>query len=150
MTSLSWPCFFICSLFVSFTLDAGHCSELLQTPHDQFDERLLIKPLPNGQVLAQFDFTTLLQVDPLHLHWGKFFFLFLNKFENLLCLPLCLVRHFRLFPSSIARLITENEVQELHFSLTKGFWKADLWGYPIKSRSSGAELNVWFTNWAKK
>jgi hypothetical protein len=41
-----------------------------ESPKDQFDERLLIKPLANGQVLAQFDFTTTLHVDPLQLHWG--------------------------------------------------------------------------------
>lgn len=53
-------------------------------------------------------------------------------------------KHHELFPMTIAKLISKHEIQELHFSLTKGMWKHSRWGYPIRDSSPGAELWLWF------
>jgi len=52
--------------------------------------------------------------------------------------------HFNLFPLSIGKLISKHQIQEFHFSLTKGLWKHKRWGYPVRDAPTGAELWVWF------
>ena len=57
---------------------------------------------------------------------------------------LFLVSHYNLFPKSFGQIITKYSVEELHLSLTQGFWNTRLWGYAMQPASPGAELAVWF------
>lgn len=44
----------------------------------------------------------------------------------------------------MGEIIQRHNVQELHISLTKGLWRYDAWGYPVKAAPPGAELWAWF------
>ena len=57
---------------------------------------------------------------------------------------------FDLFPLSIGKLISKHELQELHFSLTKGIWRHQRWGYPIRDAAPNAQLWLWFQHFHKK
>lgn len=47
---------------------------------------------------------------------------------------------------SISELFLHYDIVELHITLSNGLWKHELWGFPIESAGSGAELYVWFKN----
>ncbi|XP_043231220.1 GPI transamidase component PIG-T-like [Amphibalanus amphitrite] len=85
---------------------------------DQFNESLLIKPLNSGHVISKFDFV--IGTDNIS---GA---------------------HFHLVPRHLAEVISHHHVQELHLSLTQGFWRHDIWGYPARQAGTGAQLWVWF------
>lgn len=70
-----------------------------------------------------------------------------NVFNIFFCF---LANHFNLFPLSIGKLISQHQIQELHFSLTKGLWKHSRWGYPLRDASPGAELYAWFNPFHSK
>ncbi|RWS21642.1 GPI transamidase component PIG-T-like protein, partial [Leptotrombidium deliense] len=82
---------------------------------DVYKERLLIKPLPEGQVYAYFEFTTLLNTSVDEIFW---------------------VNHFNFFPLSLGKFIASAKIQEIHFSLTKGFWRNNIWGYAVRDAPS--------------
>lgn len=50
---------------------------------------------------------------------------------------------FQLFPLPIAEIISATQANEFHFSLTKGNWLYEKWGYPSRPSPPGAQL------WAK-
>ncbi|RWS19910.1 GPI transamidase component PIG-T-like protein, partial [Leptotrombidium deliense] len=52
--------------------------------------------------------------------------------------------HFNFFPLSLGKFIASAKIQEIHFSLTKGFWRNNIWGYAVRDAPSGAELSVLF------
>lgn len=54
------------------------------------------------------------------------------------------VDHCHLFPRPMGEIIQRHNVQELHLSLTKGIWRYNAWGYPVKSAPPGAEVWAWF------
>lgn len=54
------------------------------------------------------------------------------------------VRHYGVFPKSLAEIVSHYQVQELHLSLTQGKWRTRIWGYPPVSSPPGAELWAWF------
>lgn len=89
---------------------------------DSFHEELLLKPLEHGKVYSYFQFTVL---------WNKSFEC--SQFD-----------HCHLFPHSLAEIIQNYDVQELHISLTEGHWRYRYWGYPVVEAPPGAELWVWF------
>ena len=64
------------------------------------------------------------------------------------CLPLpghsLPVRHYGVFPKSLAQIISHYDVAEVHLSLTQGQWRTNAWGYPPRSSPPGAELWAWF------
>lgn len=60
------------------------------------------------------------------------------------------VHHVRLFPKSLADVISAYKIQELHLSLSHGLWRHDKWGYPIRPAPPGAELAVWFQEGVKE
>ena len=52
--------------------------------------------------------------------------------------------HFHLVPRQLAEVISHHHVRELHLSLTQGFWRHDVWGYPARQAGTGAQIWVWF------
>jgi phosphatidylinositol glycan class T len=45
---------------------------------------------------------------------------------------------------ALGQYLSEHEVQEMHFSLAKGLWNYQRWGYPVRDSMPGAELWLWF------
>ncbi|KAJ8683044.1 hypothetical protein QAD02_018836 [Eretmocerus hayati] len=90
--------------------------------NDTFDEELVLKPLPNGYVYAYFQFTTIWEAQ--------------NDADTL--------KHTHLFPRGLAEIIGRHHVDELHVSLTEGFWNYERFGYPFHSAGPGAEIYAWF------
>ncbi|CAH1395371.1 unnamed protein product [Nezara viridula] len=88
---------------------------------DEYHEELFIKPL-DGFIYSYFQFTTI---------WE-------TPFKN------DLFDHCHLFPRPMGEIIQRHNVQELHLSLTKGIWRYNAWGYPVKSAPPGAEVWAWF------
>ena len=52
--------------------------------------------------------------------------------------------NFRTFPRPFWEIVQLHGVQELHFSLTQGYWKTKKWGFPPRSAPTGAEIYAWF------
>lgn len=86
---------------------------------DHYHEDLFIKPLQDGKVFAQFEFTTLYRGDIADLRWE-------NKIEIL--------------PLSISDLVATTDIEELRFSLTKGNWNYPNWGYSTRPSPPGAQI----------
>jgi len=103
----------ILSFLTSFSLASDH--------RDLFFEDLYIKPLNDGKLFAHFQFKTIYRKDIGSLRW-----------EN----------NFQLFPLSIAELVASADLDELHFSLTKGNWNSHDWGYLSSSSPPGAQIRV--------
>lgn len=61
-----------------------------------------------------------------------------------MCISNFLVSHYNLFPKSFGQIVAKYSVEELHLSLTQGFWNTNLWGHAIQPAGPGAELIVWF------
>ena len=104
-----------------FVLAFYLCSCLCQK--EEFAEELLIRQLAPGHVYSLFEFTTKWDVD-----------IFTEDIPS----------HFKLFPKSLAHLISKFRVRELHISLTQGRWRYNTWGYPIHTAPTGIELWIWF------
>lgn len=99
------------------------CQEVIYSNQDDFHEDLYLKPLADGKLFAHFQFTTLYRKDIRSLRWE-------NRIE--------------LFPLSIVDLIDTADLEELHFSLTKGNWNYQNWGYPVRSSPPGAQIRAKF------
>ena len=97
----------------------------LEAVKDDYSESLLIKPLPDGMIYNHFQFKTVLHQDIEYLH-----------LEN----------HFDRFPLAIGNFISKNLIKELTFSLGRGHWKLNTWGYPLRYQPNGAELWVTLQN----
>ncbi|XP_065573910.1 GPI transamidase component PIG-T-like [Artemia franciscana] len=52
--------------------------------------------------------------------------------------------NFRTFPRHFWEIVNRYEAQELHLSLTQGYWKTKQWGFPQRSAPTGAEIHAWF------
>uniref|UniRef100_A0A1A9VNM5 GPI transamidase component PIG-T n=1 Tax=Glossina austeni TaxID=7395 RepID=A0A1A9VNM5_GLOAU len=100
--------------------EQSHPSDLNDTP-EEFHEELYVQPMGSGFVNTYFQFTT------------KWFY---KKEENL--------HNIRLVPRSIAEILLQYDIKELHISLTQGLWRYESWGYPIKNAPPGAEVWAWF------
>ena len=57
--------------------------------------------------------------------------------------------HNDIFPLSLLRVLHYQEVQEMQLSLTKGKWKYQQWGLPIRDIPPNAHLWVWFSSYLK-
>ena len=88
---------------------------------DQFDEEVLIRSLPTGDVLASFSFTTrsATPVDGPR-------------------------RHFDLLPRFVGEIVDENGVFELDIALSRGVWRSRFWGYPPRPTATGARVSAFF------
>lgn len=90
------------------------------------EENLFITHLPDARIMGHFQFSATWDSHPLK---------FADDYK---------VRHFGVFPKSLAEVMSHYEVQELHLSLTQGKWRTHVWGYPPISAPPGAELWAWF------
>ncbi|KAH9919179.1 Gpi16 subunit GPI transamidase component [Epithele typhae] len=98
--------------------------------HEVFDEDLSLRPLRDGKLMANFQFTTHLKGssprDPQAL----------SDDDN--------AQHYTVFPLALGQLLREYAVTELHLSLNAGRWDYDAWGYPEESGvGTGGELWAW-------
>lgn len=105
-----------------------------------FKESLLLKVLPDGNILAHFEHATIWnETTPSDLtqsSTGQYYYDCLFK--------TLLVRHYGMFPRPVAEVVSLYKVNELHLSLTRGKWRESLWGYPPIDSPPGAELWAWF------
>ncbi|KAI1297266.1 GPI transamidase component PIG-T [Halotydeus destructor] len=106
--------FIFVSLLIQLSCQAGS---------SKYTEKLIIKPLAHGEVYTHFEFKTIWDQDIQTIQWAE---------------------HYDLFPMALGKFIAKHELQELHFSLTKGLWKHKLWGYPVRDAAPGAEIWAWF------
>ncbi|XP_074605753.1 phosphatidylinositol glycan anchor biosynthesis class T [Brevipalpus obovatus] len=90
-----------------------------------YSEKLLIRPLQDGMLSASFQFDTILH----------------QNIESLY-----LENQFDIFPLAIGDFIGKNFIKELRFSLARGHWKSDQWGYPLRYQPNGGELYAVFSH----
>lgn len=86
---------------------------------DSYEENLKIKALPTGNIYTYFEFS-------------------ISDFN--------LSNHTRYFPRALSDILIYHSVQELHFSLTQGYWRTESWGDPILPAPGGAQVVAWFTS----
>ncbi|KAI9314340.1 GPI transamidase component PIG-T [Dichotomocladium elegans] len=93
---------------------------------EHFDEDLTLRSLPDGKLVAHFDFTTHVDTD-------------LDPGAQLL--------DYNLFPKAIGQVLQEYNVREMHLTFSQGRWKYDTWGYPAEqSAGTGVELWAWMAD----
>lgn len=86
-----------------------------------FRERLVLRPLPDGTLVAHFRFVSSLARGNEHqLH------------------------HHKLFPKAILQIVESFRVQEMELSFTQGRWKHKQWGAYEGVKPSGVELRAEF------
>eukprot|EP00474_Spongospora_subterranea_P003024 CRZ03482.1 hypothetical protein [Spongospora subterranea] len=107
-------------ILIAIALLAAIAPVLAFDDGEQFRERLLIRPLPDHNVLLHFDFN--MTIDRL-----------LDPDDE----------HYRFFPKSIAQIITKHQVGEFVLKLTQGRWRYAHWGLPVVPAPTGAELIAW-------
>lgn len=61
-------------------------------------------------------------------------------------LSLFVESHSDIFPLALKEFIGSHFIKELKFSLARGHWKVDKWGFPLRYQSNGAELYVVFSH----
>lgn len=96
----------------------------VENKKDDYQEDLFIRPLTDGKLYTQFRFKTSYRSELRQLRWE-------NKIQ--------------IFPLSIADLVAATDLNELHFSLTKGNWKYREWGYSTRPSPPGAQIRVQFS-----
>ncbi|CAI4064140.1 hypothetical protein SKDZ_08G2330 [Saccharomyces kudriavzevii ZP591] len=111
-----------------------------------YDETLVLKPLPNNDLLVSFKFQ--LQSEPFDPSVSSTSF---DAYE-----------HYTTFPRAIPPLLQSTATRQLHLRFTKGFWDALSWGQlPHAGKQAGASgVELWsqvqaadqeqaFHNWKK-
>ncbi|KAJ1672445.1 Subunit of the glycosylphosphatidylinositol transamidase complex-like protein, partial [Spiromyces aspiralis] len=130
--------------------------------NESFDEILILRPLPDGKVLAHFAFNV--SIDHPHDTPRKPSLTLIDSNSNsnsnsssscahcwcLRGLPVMLtvnsrlamvVRHYRLFPRQIGEVIQRYHIRELNVAFTQGTWRIEDWGYPpVNDASHGAQV----------
>ncbi|PHZ16015.1 Gpi16 subunit, GPI transamidase component [Rhizopus microsporus ATCC 52813] len=87
--------------------------------NEQYDENLTFRHLPDGKLLAHFEFETKMNAS----------------------LPLS---DYGLYPKAIGQVLDSHTVSEMHLSFTQGRWNYEEWGYPpTLSSGTGVELWAW-------
>ncbi|KAI8886113.1 Gpi16 subunit, GPI transamidase component, partial [Backusella circina FSU 941] len=90
---------------------------------EEYNEDLTLSDLPDGKLLAHFEFTT--KVATHTKPHGQIF-------------------DYRLYPKAIGEILQAYNVHEMHLSFTQGRWNYDEWGYPpTLSSGTGVELWAW-------
>lgn len=129
----------------------NHCSG---TGEACFTEELLLRPLPDGRVTADFQFTSRWRHPPaapraggdsgpgggVHADSSA-----ATTSESLLTThgERSFFDNFDAFPRALARVVHEHGVRELAFTLRRGRWEYDRWGAPTRAAPGGAELKLW-------
>ncbi|KAK7468558.1 Subunit of the glycosylphosphatidylinositol transamidase complex-like protein [Stygiomarasmius scandens] len=121
-------CLLVLGLFPSFAQTTS--------PHEQFDEELVVKSFQDGRVASTFTFKTLLtDASP--------------RDPRTLALEDDEPQHYTLFPLTLGQLLRQYAITELHLTLNAGKWKYDSWGYPEAAGvGTGAELYAWLADGA--
>ena len=52
--------------------------------------------------------------------------------------------HYSLFPRSIGQILKRYKVSEIHFTITRGFWRHNIWTKPFSSAPAGTQVWVKF------
>jgi phosphatidylinositol glycan class T len=115
---------FLVPIVIEYQVVDCRQQERRQVSGDEFHEDLFLTPLDDGKLYAHFQFQTLYRKDIKSLRWE-------NKIE--------------IFPLSVVDLVATTDLQELHFSLTKGNWNYKEWGYPVRSSPPGAQILAKFS-----
>ncbi|ORZ19651.1 GPI transamidase component PIG-T [Absidia repens] len=90
---------------------------------EKFDEQLNLTPLPDGKLLAHFEFNTKVEAST-------------TAGPSLL--------DYSLFPKVIGQVLQTYQVRDMHLTFTQGRWLYDEWGYPpMPSAGTGVELWAW-------
>lgn len=88
-----------------------------------YHERLLLRPLPQNQLLASFNFRSNASA---------------SSFEH---------QNFRFFPRSLGQILQHAHTKELHLRFSLGRWDAELWGARpwngAREGGTGVELWAW-------
>lgn len=87
---------------------------------EDFQERLLLRPLPDGKVLAHFQFVSSLGEE--RNHRGH--------------------HHHKLFPKAIFQIVESLRIQEMELSFTQGRWEHRQWGVLDGRASSTGNAHV--------
>ncbi|KAL8833117.1 MAG: hypothetical protein Q9170_004499 [Blastenia crenularia] len=89
----------------------------------EYDERLSLEPLPQGSLLASFNFKSNTS---------------LQSFEQ---------QHFKYIPRSLGQILQHAKTKELHLRFSSGRWDAESWGARpwggSKEGGTGVELWAW-------
>ncbi|KAF8318956.1 Gpi16 subunit, GPI transamidase component [Clavulina sp. PMI_390] len=113
--------------FAAVILLAG-LTPVISTSHEDYNESLRVKPLPNGKQLISFDFKIRTAM------WGTS------------SIPMEETQHYRLFPLPLAQLLQQHDISELHLTLNAGKWNQAQWGHQdVASTAGGAELWAWIS-----
>ena len=88
-----------------------------------YDEKLVLQPLPQSSLLASFNFRSNAS---------------LSSFKK---------QHFRYFPRSLGQILEHAHTRELHLRFSTGRWDAESWGTRpwggAKEGGTGVELWAW-------
>ncbi|KAI4179227.1 MAG: hypothetical protein L6R41_007965, partial [Letrouitia leprolyta] len=89
----------------------------------EYDEHLVLEPLPRGSLLASFNFRSNTS---------------LQSFEK---------QHFKYIPRSLGQILQHAKTKELHLRFSSGRWDAESWGSRpwegLKEGGMGVELWAW-------
>lgn len=96
---------------------------VLAATDPEYYERLVLEPLPQGSLLASFNFRSNAS---------------LRSFEQ---------QHFRYIPRSVGQILQHAKTKELHLRFSSGRWDAESWGARpwggAKEGGTGVELWAW-------
>ncbi|KAL8666900.1 MAG: hypothetical protein Q9202_001140 [Teloschistes flavicans] len=96
---------------------------VISTADSDYNERLVLEPLPQGSLLASFNFKSQAS---------------LQSFQK---------QHFRYIPRSLGQILQHAKTQELHLRFSSGRWDAESWGARpwggTKEGGTGVELWAW-------
>ncbi len=109
---------------------------------ESFNEELLLQPLPNGDLLASFNFVTL---SPLSKSRQHFDLMPRYEFDHNFLWTL----NFRRFSRLVGELLDDHKLQELDVALTRGVWRTQHWGLPHRTSAAGAKASAFFSDGKK-
>jgi hypothetical protein len=157
MSLIATPLSSLCFLFLLSPLFLS-CG-ILGLRDEFFTEDLQLSILPEGKLLAHFDFNLHWNVDFLANNHSGIYHSHIHSFtsHSLLLWLLSTVHHTHLFPKSLANIVHRHKVEEFHLAFTQGRWRYDKWGIPTtsstatptisphyRSAPAGVELIAWF------
>ncbi|KAI8079832.1 phosphatidylinositol glycan anchor biosynthesis, class T precursor [Halteromyces radiatus] len=108
------------------TLYLFNVTNAQQQQEERFDEQLELTTLPDGKLLAHFEFTTHVEAST-------------TTDASIL--------DYSLFPKVIGQVLQTYQVRDMHLTFTQGRWLYEEWGYPpLSSSGTGVELWAWMND----
>lgn len=116
----------VVTVTASFIID-----NLQESNSNDYQEQLVLRPLPRNTLLTSFYFET--QSEPISYHK-------LNG--SAIKEP---YKSYSLFPRSLGQIIDESSTKELHLTFSQGWWDAENWGSSPDNgtTSGGTGVEVW-------